>query len=245
MIALLAKLTPLAIGAAVSPVMLAATILILSGRERPLRRAIVFALGATLVLSAIGIFTVFVLGAATRGGSADGNQTRTHTDSIDVAFGVLLLALAGRQVTRILKGRAKPDAPDAHDAPDDEEIEAAVPEHGTATIKYLAGGAAAMLLNFSTVVIYIPAIRILAGDQYTGADQAVGFVFVTLVAMSLVLVPIGLYAVAPGAAARILEPIGRWTKLHSKEIGAVILFVIGVYLIFKGISTSPVAAPRG
>lgn len=228
MVALLIKLTPLALGAAVSPVMLAAVILILSGRDRPLRRAIVFALGATVVLGAIGVFALLVLGGGTGGGSTDVSQGHAHSDSIDIAFGVLLLALAGRQVARILKGRAKPDVSD------DEEIEASVPKHGTATIKYLAGGAAAMLMNFSTIVIYIPAMRILAGDEYTGTEQAIGFAFVTLVAMALVLVPICLYAVAPGAAARVLEPAGKWTKLHSKEIGAVILFVLGVYLIFKG-----------
>lgn len=228
MVALLIKLTPLALGAAVSPVMLAATILILSGRERPLRRAIVFALGATVVISAIGVFALFMLGADSGSGSAEASQTRAHTAGIDVAFGVLLLALAGRQVARIVKGRAKPDVSD------DEEIEAAVPEHGTATIKYLAGGAAAMLLNFSTIVIYIPAVRILAEPGHTTTEKAVGLVYVTLVAMAVAIIPITLYALTPGFAARVLEPVGTWTKRHSKEIGAVIMFVFAIYLLSKG-----------
>lgn len=228
MIALLAKLTPLAIGAAVSPVMLAATILILSGRDRPLRRAIAFALGAIVVLSAVGVFALFVLGAASDSGSTGTNQPRRHADTIDIGFGVLLLALAGRQVARILKGRAKPDVSD------DEEIEAAVPEHGTSTTKYFAGGAAAMVMNFSTVVIYIPAVRIIAEPGHTTAEKTVGLVYVTLIAMAVTIIPIALYASAPKFAARILEPVGTWTKRHSKEIGAAILFVFGIYLLFKG-----------
>lgn len=228
MVALLIKLTPLALGAAVSPVMLAAVILILSGRDRPLRRAIVFALGATVVLGAIGVFALLVLGGGTGGGSTDVSQGHAHSDSIDIAFGVLLLALAGRQVARILKGRAKPDVSD------DEEIEASVPKHGTATIKYLAGGAAAMLMNFSTIVIYIPAMRILAEPGHTTAERAVGLAYVTLIAMAVAIIPIALYASAPRFAARMLEPVGTWTKRHSKEIGAVILIVFGIYLLFKG-----------
>ncbi len=90
---LLAKTVPLALGAMVSPTLLTAAILVLSGKISPRGRSWAFVAGGAVALAA---FTVLVPWLAGLLKSVGPDVIR----SADVVFGVLLLAVALRKLSQ-------------------------------------------------------------------------------------------------------------------------------------------------
>lgn len=244
MIDLLTRLTPLALGAAVSPVLFAATILILSEKDRGLKHAISFALGAFLLLAIIGA----AISVAFRIHVSD-QEPHLHLGEVDHAFGVLLLTLAARQVFQILKQDSRSDSryfyrdQTGAEVVDDTmvpvEIDKALPATSDSSWRYFGGGIGIMLLNFSTIVIFIPAVRLIAEPELGLIDRIVGLTYLIAVTMTASILPIVLYAIAPRLATRILEPFGNWVRANSRQIGAMMLFVMGLYLMLKIGSGTP------
>jgi hypothetical protein len=98
----------------------------------------------------------------------------------------------------------------------------------------LALGVVMMLTNFSTIVLYIPAMReVAAADESTVVQGAVVGI-AALFALAPALLPLGATAIAPDASRRVLDPIGRFVRTHSATIGTVVSFVFGLYLLVKG-----------
>lgn len=95
---LLAKILPLALGAAVSPILLTITLYLLSSKSRPLARTAAFTAGATIELLAIGFAALLLLDRSTEGASHS-STSETHA-IVTLVLGILLLLLAARSVAR-------------------------------------------------------------------------------------------------------------------------------------------------
>jgi hypothetical protein len=215
---LFAKTIPLAIGAMVSPTLLTAVILVLSGKVSPRARAWAFVVGGCVALVA---FTLAVPVVARLMSSVNPDVVR----SADIVLGLLLLAVA---VRKLIKRKS----------PGSETTRA--PRHkGTAAPhlgEYFGFGALMIATDASSLVLYIAIIK----EAYQSgppaparlAAVAMGYVAVMLPA----LVPACIATLAPKQTDRVLIPLGEWAKKHSTAITVVICLVFAAYLLVKGLA---------
>lgn len=214
MISLLVKVLPLAFGAAISPTVLTVVVLLLAGAKTR-RPAVAFAAGTATLSVAIGAAVLLVF----RGALDGPHHVTGHRGAVvDIVLGALLLALAVRAIAR----KPKPKEPK--------------PRHLVGTGAAFALGVGIMASNFSSLVLYLAALKVIVrADATTSATVVVTGVFIVIMLLPVEL-PLLLTVVAPRSSDRLLGGIGETVKRHSRAITIVVLVVFGAYLLVKGIT---------
>lgn len=215
---LFAKTIPLALGAIVSPTVLAAVILVLTGKVSPRARAWAFFIGGCAALAA---FTAAVPWVAKMMDSISPVVVQRG----DVILGLLLVALA---VRKVVKGKA----------PGSETTRA--PKHkATAASRlgeYFGFGAVMIATDMSSLVLYLAIMRE-AGQSHAAETARIAVVAMGYLAVMLpALVPACIASIAPKQTELLLVPLGAWSKKHSTAITVVICSVFAAYLLAKGLA---------
>lgn len=215
---LLARVLPLALGAAVSPTLFALEVLVLSGRTHPIGRAWAVAGGAAGVLAGYTVLGLTVLGTV-------GTHHRQSTlgATIDFAAAGLLALLAARSLHH------RPTAAETHQRRSADRLADASP------VAFAGVGAVAMLVNFSTLVLFLPALHEIARSSVGLAGQVVAGVVLVVVTLLPVLVPVGLVAALGSRADPLLARLNRFVTDHSRAITAGIEILFCVLLVAKGL----------
>lgn len=214
---LLSNVLPVALGSAVSPTMLALALLVLSGGSHPRARCTAYAAGAALVLIVVGLLALFVFDRTVAPDS--GGSHSSPSALVDLAIGLVLIALG----LRLTRSRTDKRERGPRTAPT-----------GTKLGRFFALGLGGMLVNFTTLALFLDGTKEIArADITTGAELA-ALAFVIFVPMLPVLVPLTLYSVAPRRAASILAPVDGFAERHSRTIAIAMTLGFGVYLIVKG-----------
>jgi threonine/homoserine/homoserine lactone efflux protein len=216
---LLAKTIPLALGAAVSPTVLAVGLLILSGPRRPVARGTAFTAGVLVTLGALTAIGLTLTHHAIQGTSKHDPITR----AIDGTVGVVLLLLALATVLRAVTTDRDAPAPKADADPD---------KHASLAAAFVLG-MAMMMANFSTILLYLPAMREISAARVATADKAVVVVIVFLITSLAATVPLTLRLVAPGPSARWFTSLHAAVTRHQRQIAVVIEVLFGAYLLVK------------
>jgi threonine/homoserine/homoserine lactone efflux protein len=210
MSSLVPKLIVTGLGASVSPVAITLLITVMF-RDHARRNSLLFLLGYTLTLLAIGVAVVSIFHGAGSGGSSKLNGY------IDVAFGVLCLALIPLSVMR----KARPPR-----ETDEQELKAS---------RAFYRGIVAMLINSSTMVIYIAGVHEISAARLGTADVILAIVILTMITLVTLVIPIFIYFVFPRMSQRVLGSVRTWLLDHTREIGVVVLLALGLFLLIKGI----------
>lgn len=220
---LFAQVLPLAFGAAVSPMVLAAVVLILSSGEHPRGRALAFLAGASVPLLVAGAFGAMVLGRA----SAPSSPRLSLSPSVDIAFGALLLLLAA--------GTALHRSPSAHERNSAKTADAAI-GGGSHLGRFFGFGFWSMSTNPTTLAMVIPASKDIGRSPIDPVERAIVFVALVVITLAPIIVPIVLSVAAPSYSRRVLGRIGRAARAHRRGVAAVVMVVLGVYLIVRGVA---------
>ena len=221
--ALLASVLPLALGAAVSPTLLALQLLVLAGGNHHLARAWALAGGSALVLAA---FCLLCVTALARLHAHHGHKSATDA-AVLLGSGVLLGVLAVRSRFR------KATAAEKHTAGIGGRL-------ATAPTPWFVGvGAVGMVVNFSTLLLVLPAVHeITRSDAGTSTEIAV-FVVLYVIVLLPVLLPVVLAQLLGARADSALDATHRWVGRHARTIGTFIEAVFAVYLVVKGVGEIP------
>lgn len=215
MIELLTSILPLAAGAAVSPTLLAVTIAMLSAKTRPVARSAAFAAGGLLVLIAITVLATTVIRV-----SASGVDVRQRSGAIDLVLAGLVFGLGLKIAT------SKPG--------DDGRPKGSEPDSEPHFLKVFLIGLAAMATNFSTIALYMSAMKQVAlADAALLAKVAATMVALAFAALPM-LGPLALVAVAPVRSKRWLEPMGRVVTRYGRHISVALCMGFGIYLAVRG-----------
>ncbi len=208
---LLSQVIPLALGAAISPVLFLLTLTTLSG-ERPLVRGLALTAGAAVPLVLLGAFAFAISG-------------KLHTSSSTKA--VVDLALGGVLLLVGVRGLVRP----ASDPKAEEES-----KRPAGPARSFALGCGAMLVNVTTLALYIPAMKLIATSHVSDADRALAHVIVLLITLAPAALPVALVAVAPGPSRRLLASLGAFMTEHRRAIPVILGFAFGAWLIVKGLA---------
>lgn len=222
---LLVAVLPLALGAAVSPTLLALQLLVLTGGSpHRLARAWALAAGAGLVLAG---FSILCVTALQRLHPHHGGHRSTSDAVVLLASGALLGLLAVRSLLR------RPTVGERHTSSIATRLDTAP------TPWFLGVGAIGMVVNFSTLLLVLPAIHeITHSGASTGVKVAV-FIVLYVVVLLPVLLPVVLVSVTGSRADPALDATHAWVNRNARLIGVLVEAVFAGYLVIKGIRAIP------
>ena len=215
-----AQLLPLAVGATLSPTLLIMQLVILTGDARALSRAWALAAGRM-----VSLFVITIGGASLLARLPDfdkGLPASPAAGVILVVAGVVLLSLAIRAARR----PATPESPDSSsraqrfiDAP-------------PASLFVL--GAAWMLVNASTLALYIPGLHVVARSDVSWPARLMGIAVLYLAAAAAALGPPLALTVFGESIRPRLGRVQAWMERNGRTIGIVVSAVFGVALCAAG-----------
>ncbi len=214
---LFARLLPLAVATAISPGVLAVSLVLLGGKSIPKLRTLALLSGAIAAALAATVVGLLIGGGAT---AVAGPKTNPVIDLI-VGGLLLLVAIAGLVMRPAHSGGflARLDAR---------------PRRRQLAICF-AAGLLAIAANPSTVIPLVAAIRLVgkAALSWELTSLALGLVWVLV--LLPILLPLVLYVADPRTAARILTPISAAATKYGSYLGAAICAVIGIVLLHDGV----------
>jgi threonine/homoserine/homoserine lactone efflux protein len=211
-------LLPSAMGVALSPVPIISVILML-GTPRARRNGPAFAVGWVAGLVIVSVIVLLVTGDA----SDPDSSTTTGVNWVQVAVGVLFLAMAAKQ----WKSRPKKGE------------EAEIPKW-MATIdtftpaKSLVLGAALSGANPKNLALTASAAASIAQAGLSGADDAIAIAVFVIIGSLTVAGPVIYYVIAADKAAGPLASIKDFMTDHNAVIMMVVLLVLGAKVLGQG-----------
>ncbi|MBM3673705.1 MAG: hypothetical protein FJW88_01950 [Actinobacteria bacterium] len=213
---LLARVLPLAVGAAFSPTMLTVLVIVLGLPRYPRTRGVAFAIGAALVLVGITVLSLTLLGHR----AADASHHDLTRATVDLVAAALLTFLGIRALVRPRAPRqTRPDAGD----------------QGVEPLRFLALGMVMMITNFSTIILYVPAMREIVAAPVSGTDKAIAVTLTFVITTTVLWLLLACYLVAPSLGRRLFEPVDRFITRHARTITVIVCFVFAAYLGIEGV----------
>jgi hypothetical protein len=91
-----------------------------------------------------------------------------------------------------------------------------------------------MLSNFSTLVLYVPAMKDVAVASVGFGAKVVVVGLALAIASVLAWAPVFLDVVAPKAAAHVLDLLNAFMTRHQRAVTVTVCFVFTIVLIVKG-----------
>lgn len=219
-----AEFFALAFTAALNPKLLGIDLLLIENR-RPRAMFLCLLLGGMTVAVAIGLLDVLVL-------HADALKAQgTVSAGVDLALGLLLLAVGGLLATGRLHGRRTAPIPAGHAQPEKKDAWAQrvlrEPRLGLAMLI----GALIGIPGAS----YLTALHILVTGKSSTAIQVVAvFVFV-LIDFLLIIIPFVFLELRPEATKALLKHSQDWLLSHALQLMAGIALLLGAYLAISGL----------
>lgn len=219
MTSLLAHVLPFALGAAVSPTLLTLELLILTGRHNPKVRAWAFVAGAAATLFIFGVLAAFALR----------NVNLTGAPSVaSVAARVVLVVLLVGLGRRSLRPKNQPEA--GHES----KLRRRLADAG---LGFFAGiGVLAMLTNFSTLVLFLPAMHLTVHADASTSDKWLVGTIVWLIAITPLVLPVLVVMLFGHRSDALLARASDFTAAHSKQISAGICFLFAALLAWSAVT---------
>jgi hypothetical protein len=214
------QLIPMMIAAAVVPFCIILVLLLLRSHGG-LFKALAFVSGQTLVRLAQGIGFGSELGLSAVAHTRQGASAIVST--LLLVVGILLWVTA-------LRSWAKQEDPDAPPPRWMARV------GSISTLKAFALGIVVMLGAGKQWIFTLYALGVIRETDLPGLSNTIAFLVFILGAQSLVLLPIGLYAVAPKHSSHLLEASTLWLERNNQTIVMVVSAAFGTFFIFKGIT---------
>jgi threonine/homoserine/homoserine lactone efflux protein len=215
---LMTAVIPLSLGAAVSPTLLTAVVLVLSAAVAPRARAWATVAGGAVAMLALTVAAPLVARAMH-------SVKPAVIDRADVVLGVLLLLLAGWNMFR---------SPNAA-----ESAKKRAPVGGAGAKAHLAEyfgfGVVLIATDFSSTILYLAALKEIAYARIPPTEMLAILAIPFFAVLAPAVIPAALSSVAPRQSDRALKPLAAWMGGHSKVITVAISVVFGIYLLARGL----------
>jgi Sap, sulfolipid-1-addressing protein len=222
-----AEFFALAFVAALNPKLLAVDLLLIENR-RPRAMFLCVLLGGMTVGITIGLLDVLVWHA-----DAISSQ-KTVSAGVDLAIGLILLAVGGLVATGRLHGRRKAPVPAGDGQP-------AKPEKKDGwAARVLAEPRLGLAMLVGALVgipgaAYLTALHNLVTGKYSTATQVVAVVIFVLIDFALIIIPFVFLELRPEATKARLKTTQDWLLGHARQLMAYTAVILGAYLVVSGL----------
>ena len=208
--------------------------IIILTRPQPVRLLAAFLVGGMATSIVVGFVLLEVIDGT---GIATGSTGRTVRPGIDIAVGLISLALAwvaatGRELPfaeRRAARKRKREEKKAHEDAKDPWTKRML----TRDSLWLAF-ALGVVLDLPSVW-YLAALKDIAEGQHGVTIELGQILIFNVIMFALIEVPLLCYLLAPERSAAAVGRFSAWTHSHARQIGAWVAGVVGVYLVISGI----------
>jgi hypothetical protein len=226
-----AEFFALAFTAALNPKLLAIDLLLIENR-RSRAMFLCLLLGGMTVALTVGLLDVLVL-------HADALKTQgTVSAGVDLALGLLLLAVGGLLATGRLHGRRKAPVPAAGVRPEKADVRPEKKDAWAQRVLREPRLGLAMLIGALVGIpgaSYLTALHILVTGKSSTAIQVVAVVIFVLIDFLLIIVPFVFLELRPEATKALLKHSQDWLLSHALQLMAAIALLLGAYLAISGL----------
>ncbi len=222
-----AEFFALAFVAALNPKLLAVDLLLIENR-RPRAMFLCVLLGGLTVGITIGLLDVLVFHADAI------NSQKTVSAGVDLALGLLLLAVGGLVATGRLHGRRKApvsagDGPPAKPEKKDGWAQRVLSEPRLG-LAMLVGA----LVGIPGAA-YLTALHNLVTSKSSTATQVIAVVVFVLIDFALIIIPFVFLEVRPEATKARLKSTQDWLLGHARQLMAYAALILGAYMAISGL----------
>ncbi len=222
-----AEFFALAFLSALNPKLLAIDLLLIENR-RPRAMFLCLLLGGMTVATTIGLLDVLVF-------HADAIQAQGKVSAgVDLAIGLLLLAVGGLLATDRLHGRRQAPVPAGDGPPDKPEK-----KDGWAQ-RVLSEPRLGLAMLVGAVIgipgaTYLTALHNLVTGKSSTAIQVLAVVIFVIIDFLLIIIPFAFLELRPEATKALLKHSQDWLLSHALQLMATIALLLGAYLAVSGL----------
>jgi hypothetical protein len=225
-----AEFFALAFTAALNPKLLAVDLLLIENR-RPRMMFLCVLLGGLTVGITIGLVDVLSVHA-----DAISSQ-KTVSAGVDLALGLLLLAVGALVATGRLHGRSKAPVParDGQQAqpgsgePEKEEDKDSWAQRALAEPRFGLAMLVGAVVGLPGAA-YLTALHNLVAGHYSTATQVIAVIVFVLIEFLLIIIPFVFLELRPDATRAALKKAQEWLRGHTHQLIAYTALVLGAYL---------------
>jgi hypothetical protein len=222
-----AEFFALAFASALNPKLLALDLLLIENR-RPRAMFLCLLLGGMTVALAIGLLDVLVF-------HADAIKHQASVSAgVDLALGVLLLAVGGLVATGRLHGRRNTAVPAGDRQPDKPEKKGGWAQRVLAEPRLGLAMLVGALIGIPGAS-YLAALHNLVTGKSSTATQVVAVVIFVLIDFLLIIIPFAFLELRPAATKALLKRSQDWLLAHARQLMATIALILGAYLTVSGL----------
>ena len=217
----------LAVVGALNPKLLAVDLLLIENRRPRAMFLCVLAGGLTVGIT-IGLLDVLVFHADAI------NSQKTVSAGVDLALGLVLLAVGGLVATGRLHGRRKAPVPAGGGQP-----EQAGKKDGWAQ-RVLAEPRLGLAMLIGALcgipgASYLTGLHILVTSKSSTTNQVVGVILFVLIEFLLIIIPFAFLELRPEATKAALERAQGWLLGHTRQLMAYTALILGAYLAISAL----------
>jgi len=224
-----AEFFALAFTAALNPKLLAVDLLLIENR-RPRAMFLCVLLGGFAVALTIGLVDVLTIHADTI------NAQKTVSAGVDLALGLLLLAVGALVATGRLHGRRKQPVPAGAGQPEEPEKE----KKDSWATRALAEPRLGVAMVVGALIglpgaAYLTALHNLVSGHYSTATQVVAVVVFVVIEFLLIIIPYVFLELRPEATKAFLKKAQDWLAGHVTQLIAYVCLILGAYLTVSAV----------
>ncbi len=222
-----AEFFALAVFAALNPKLLALDLLLVENRRPRVMFLCVLAGGMTVGLT-VGLLDVLVF-------HADALQSQgTVSAGVDLATGLLLVAVGALVATGRLHGRRKTPVPAGDGQPEEKEKKDSWAQRALAEPRL----GLAMVIGALCGIpggAYLSALHILVTSKSSTANQVIGVILFVFIEFLLIIIPFAFLELRPEATKARLGSAQAWLLGHARQLMACTALILGAYLVVSGL----------
>lgn len=208
---MLLQIMPYVLGAMISPVVLATTVILLAQHDKPLQKTGFFLLGGLLTASVVGSIIFFAAHAR-----VEGSKPSLSDSVIHIIVGLVLLLLAVRIWHKKKKPAKKAASKKVHYSRD------------------FILGLVLMASNFTSLIMFVPAGLEL---QRAALDtRLTGLVMLILASTLAIWLPLLLVVMLGKHGQKLLASMDRFMARYGQQVSGGMIGVIALYVLYKGVS---------
>jgi uncharacterized membrane protein YedE/YeeE len=220
----------LAFVAALNPKFLAVDLLLIENR-RPRAMFLCILLGGMTVALTIGLLDVLTIHADAI------NSQKTASAGVDLALGLVLVAVGALVATGRLHGRRKTPAPAGGGQPEEKEKKEKKDSWAQRVLAEPRLGLAVVIGALCGIPggAYLSALHILVTSKSSTANQVVGVILFVIIEFLLIIIPLVFLELRPEATKAFLKNAQNWLAGHARQLLAYTAVILGAYMAISGL----------